>query len=447
MSTTTSIEKIAAGIEALAKLEASEDYQTRIATASDPEDMKKKIEALRQHFKSQAVQVGYESKQKLANLLREVTHVLTDVIHFMNVVGEDSKSMRKLQVQVGNVTRSLSFVGEDDEDGDGFRDDVPEDEKELDLGDDTTTDDAQEAFKSAVKSIKKEAPAKPEEKEQKEKKEKKEPVPVKQPEKETPDTEDVDEETKDEEQPQKVVKKKKIIPLKKKKLEKPEKSEAPEDETEKGGFVSSLLGEGSDEATSSYEATAGFRFVYLGLKTVKKQGNEFKVVRSAFGAHSSDTLKVYYYKPTKKFFAGDAEKVDRVFRKLLESANGYAKLSTEISARLRSGHLELVSKKEQPASQLLGVSEGAWSYRGVDTHPKKEDKKALWFEIGSQEFAAIPAKTFEHGDVEQANGYISTKIVGSKEHGGIGLSYTNGLNALEQLVDSGKLKVIYHGGI
>ena len=441
MSTTTSIEKIAAGIEALAKLEASDDYQTRIATASDPEDMKKKIEALRQHFKSQAVQVGYESKQKLANLLREVTHVLTDVIHFMNVVGEDSKSMRKLQVQVGNVTRSLSFVGEDDEDGDGFRDDVPEDEKELDLGDDTTTDDAQDAFKSAVKSIKKEAPAKPEENQ---KEQKKEPVPVKQPEKEAPDTEDVDEDTKDEEQPQKVVKKKKIIPLKKKKTE---KTEDPEAETEKGGFVSSLLGEGSDEATSSYEATAGFRFIYLGLKAVKKQGNEFKVVRSAFGAHSSDTLKVYYYKPTKKFFAGDAEKVDRVFRKLLESANGYAKLSTEISARLRSGHLELVSKKEQSASQILGVSEGAWSYRGVGEHPKNEDKKALWFEIGSQEFAAIPVKTFEHGDVEQANGYISTKIVGSKEHGGIGLSYINGLNALEQLVDSGKLKVIYHGGI
>lgn len=435
----TPIEKIAAGIEALAKLEASEDYQTRIATASDPEDMKKKIEALRQHFKSQAVQVGYESKQKLANLLREVTHVLTDVIHFMNVVGEDSKSMRKLQVQVGNVTRSLSFVGEDDEDGDGFRDDVPEDEKELDLGDDTTTEDAQDAFKSAVKSLKKEAPAKPEEKQ---KEQKKEPVPGK-PEKEVPDTEDVEETTEDEEQPQKVVKKKKIIPLKKKKLS----EKGGDDETEKGGFVSSLLGEGSDEATSSYEATAGFRFVYLGLKTVKKQGNEFKVVRSAFGSHSSDTLKVYYYKPTKKFFAGDAEKVDRVFRKLLDSANGYAKLSTEISARARSGHLELVSKKEQPASQLLGVSEGAWSYRGVDTHPKKEDKTALWFEIGSQEFAAIPAKTFEHGDVEQANGYISTKIVGSKEHGSIGLSYTNGLNALEQLVDSGKLKVIYHGGI
>lgn len=440
----TRMEKITAGLAALDSLEVSPDYIKRMATASDPEDMKKKIEALRQHFKSQAVQVGYESKQKLANLLREVTHVLTDVIHFMNVVGEDSKSMRKLQVQVGNVTRSLSFVGEDDEDGDGFRDDVPEDEKELDLGDDTTTDDAQEAFKSAVKSIKKEEPAKPEEKEQK-----KEPVPVK-PEKEATkeETEDADEDTEDteEEQPQKVVKKKKIIPLKKKKqAEKP--TEDSGEESEKGGFVSSLLGEGSDEATSAYEATAGFRFVYLGLKTVKKQGSEFQVVRSAFGSHSSDTLKVYYYKPTKKFFGGDAEKVDRVFRKLLESANGYAKLSTEISARLRSGHLELVSKKEQPAAQILGVSEGAWSYRGVDTHPKNEDKKALWFEIGSQEFAAIPAKTFEHGDVEQANGYISTKIIGSKEHGGIGLSYINGLNALEQLVDSGKLKVIYHGNL
>jgi hypothetical protein len=114
---------------------------------------------------------------------------------------------------------------------------------------------------------------------------------------------------------------------------------------------------------------------------------------------------------------------------------------------VKSGHLQIISRKEQPAGQVLAVADGYWSYRGIGSHPKNEDKTAIWFEIGDQEFAAIPSKTFEHGDVEEAAGYISTHITGSKEHGDVGKSYGAGLDALEKLVDSKKLKVIYHGRI
>jgi hypothetical protein len=142
--------KIVAGWKALDDLVAS----NRIATASDPTDMSKKIEALRKQFKEQSLQVSYESKQKLAGLLRETSHVLTDLIHAMNICGEDAGAMTKLQQQVGKVTRSLSFVGEDDANGDGIKDSVEDPGLGLKLGNDKTTNDSHDAFKSAVKSIK-----------------------------------------------------------------------------------------------------------------------------------------------------------------------------------------------------------------------------------------------------------------------------------------------------
>lgn len=466
----TNMQKIVAGIAALDKLCADTE---RMATASDPADMKKKIEALRQHFKSQAVQVGYESKQKLANLLREVTHVLTDVIHSQNVVGEDSKAMRKLQDQIGNVTKSLSFVGEDDADGDGFRDTLDEDDLEIDLGDSKTTDQAQEAFKNAVKSIKKtddKSSDKSSDKSDNKKPDDTKTEPVKEgkkndkptvkpekvvkkaPEPEHKDSEDATEDDSEQDtNPKKFGKKKKLIPIKKAKLKKPSK-DGDSEKSKDGGFVSSLLDEksvegDSEEATSSYIATAGMRFIYLGVKGVKKNGESFDVLRAGFGSHKTDSIKVYYYKPTKKFFNGDVQKIDRLFRKILYTVNGYSKLSSEINARVKSGHLEIVSKKEQPAAQLLGDAEGSWSYKGLGEHPQNDEKQAIWFEIGDKEFAAVPSKAFESGNVEEADSFIRMHIIGSKEHGGVGKSYNEGLSELERLVDSKKLKVIYHGGI
>ena len=473
----TSMDKLIDAIASLDALEKSKKYKARLeATASDPEDMRAKIEALRAHFKSQAVQIGYESKQKLASLLREVQITLTDVIHSMNVVGEDSKAMRKLQDRIGDVTRSMSFLGEGDEDGDGFHDHVDyEDDGEdddLDLGDDKKAGNAQKAFKNAVKSLRVETDdvsddknaGKDEEKEAAVKDDKKD---VKQTTKDvgeeaakdlgkgavkkaSPDNEDGDSEEGEDVLDEASIKpKKKIVPVIKKKKAKI----VDESEEDEGGFVKGLMDkdkedENEDEAESSADnapvvAVAGMRFVYLGIKNVKKDGKNFDVVRAGFGSHSSDMLTVYYYKPTKKFLDGDAARVDKVFRKVLEKASGYAKLASEINAKARSGHLEIISKKEQLASSVLGVSEGAWSWRGVGTHPKNEDKTALWFEIGDKEFAAIPSKKFESGDVDEANSYVHANIIGKKD-GGPGVSYQDGLNKIEALVDSGKLKVIFH---
>ena len=443
----TKIQEIVAGLLALDDLQSSVGFKSKMATASDPQAMTKKIEALRRQFKEQSLQVAYESKQKLAGLLREITHVLTDLIHAMNVNGEDASAMAKLQSQIGKVTKSLSFVGEDDADGDGFKDNV-QDEANINLGQGKNTDESHQAFKDAVKSIKTDAPKSEEKQASPEKKA--EPVaPVKEETKKPAPKEDVEEsedEGSDEAEEDVDNEDAKPAPpkLKKKKVALPKKDKGSEKEKgDEGGFVSSLLAE------SSYTATAGFRFVYLGPKSVRKAGESFTAICAGFGSHSMDTFKVYYYKPTIKFFKGDATKADTAFKKILANSKGYSKLSSELNALVKSGHLEIVSKKEQDASEILQKSEDSWSYRGIGQHPKapdNPDKKALWFEIRGDEFAAIPASKFESGNAEEADSYIKVNIIGSKE-GGAGKPYIDGLKALESLVDAGRLKVIYHGKV
>lgn len=390
----------------------------KIATASDPDAMRSKIEALRKQFKEQAIQVEHESKQKLAGLLRETSHVLTDLIHSMNICGKDASAMTKLQQQVGKVTQSLSFVGEEDANGDGIKDGVDA-ELGLNLGNNKTTNDSHEAFKSAVKSIKKTDDKKTDD-EQPEKT------------KQEPEAKKESSEDAKKEQP-----KKKIVL----KAKKPAKKEYTKEDSEEGGLVKGLLAEGS------YQALAGMRFAYLGIKTVTKAGEKFKVIRAGFGDHSKNTMKVYYYKPSKKFFGGDCDKVDKAFRKILDSVGGYSMLSAEINAQERKGYLSIVSSKEVDAAQVMHEAESSWSYRGIDAHPMDEERQALCFEIGAVEFYAVPTKKFESADIDEADAYIRTHIVGSKKHGSVGSPYLSGLKKLEQLVDTGKLKIVYHGAI
>lgn len=412
--------KIVAGWKAVNDLVAS----GKIATAADPEAMRSKIEALRTQFKEQAVQVEHESKQKLAGLLREVSHVLTDLIHSMNICGKDANAMTKLQQQVGKVTQSLSFVGEEDANGDGIKDGATTD-LGLNLGNNKTTNDSHEAFKSAVKSIKKVDDSTDKKEEKKE--------PVVEESKKTGEKEDS-------EGDEKADKPKKKIALKTKKSVKEKESDDSED-SEDGGLVKSLLAEGS------YQALAGLRFAYLGIKTVTKSGEKFKVIRAGFGDHSKNTMKVYYYRPTKQFFGGDCDKADKAFRKILDSVGGYAMLSTEINAKERKGYLKIVSSKEVDAAQVMHEAESSWSYRGIDMHPMNDEQQALCFEIGAVEFYAVPTKKFENADINEADAYIRANIVGSKKHGTAGVSYLDGLKKLEQLVDAGKLKVVYHGAV
>jgi hypothetical protein len=428
--------KIVAGMRALDDLRPEQ-----IATAADPEGMSKKIEALRKQFREQSIQVSYESKQKLAGLLREVSHVLTDLIHAMNINGEDAGSMSKLQNQVSRVTRSLSFVGEDDANKDGIKDSAEEPSLGLNLGDKTTTEDSHEAFKSAVKSIAPEKKADPTDESgakpvDKAEKSDTKTLPAKTDKKQEPEDDTESEEEESEEPAPKSVKKKPVLKVKTKTKEKTDDTDS-----EEGGLVKGLLAEGS------FEVTASLRFCYLGPKTVTKQGVKFEALRAGFGTHDKDTMKVYYYKPTKKFFNGDATKCDKAFRKILDSVEGYSVLSTEINAKVRAGYLEVVSVKELDASQVMRDAETSWSYRGVHTHPKDEDRQALWFEIGALEFAAVPSKNFEAGDVNEADAWIRTHIIGSKSKGVAGSPYTSGLQKLEALVDNKKIKVIFHGAI
>lgn len=448
----TPIMHIIAGLAAIDDLANSARFRKGIATASDPEAMTKKMDAMRKHFKEQALQVSYESKQKLASILREMAHVLTDLIHAMNVNGEDASAMMKLQSQAGKITRSMSFVGEDDADGDGIKDSIKHsvgltlgDNNDGDSEEDEKPEDHNEAFKSAVKSLKPtdtQTEDKPDVKTLPKQESKSEPEDGEDEDGdlEEEDTNSVDPENQPEEKPKPV--KKKLL-KKSKPVADSEDADASKPEGKdsgKKGFVETMLAE------SSFQAIAGMRFVYMGPKNVKKGGESISVILAGFGSHSDDSMKVYYYKPSSKFFGGDTARIDNVFKKILESGDGYSKLSQELNARVKSGHLEIVARKEKQASEVLD-SEGSWSYRGVGQHPKNNKKKALWFEIGAQEFAAVPHSRFESGDVEEADAYIRTHIVGSKQHGSVGKSYLEGLTALEKLVASHRLKVIFHANI
>jgi hypothetical protein len=186
--------------------------------------------------------------------------------------------------------------------------------------------------------------------------------------------------------------------------------------------------------------------VYLGIKKVRKDKKIFDVLAAGFGVHGKPQMKVYFYKPTDKFFKGDVAKADTAFKKLLGTPGGYSLVSTELNARVKSGHLEIVFTDEKPAKEVLGEA-SSWSFRGIGDHPSKEGKKALFFEIGNKLFAAVPSKNFEDGDIDEAANYIRLKIVGSKKEGAPGLSYNDGLAKLQKLAETKKLKIIFQSHV
>jgi hypothetical protein len=477
--------RIVAALAALADLETTlqerRDQRARrrgIATADastiDPAAITRKIDALRGQFRNQALQVRYESKQKLANLLREISHVLTDLIHSMSVSGDNTEAMKKLQKQIFNVTTSISFSGEEDTNHDGIKDTAPDEDLELGRGK-STKEASHNAFLDAVKSLRSDKPEKKSEEDTDSededddagpdadapKKAEKEgtgkPVPNnfkktieenrkehrfggKKAEPEEDAEEDTDsedgEDSEDSESKPVKLKKSGKLKLKKSGKDKSEKSE----KSEKSGFVSGLLAE------SSFCVTSGLRFAYLGIKTVRLNKKTFKVVAASFGTHSKPTMRTYFYKPTDKFFGGDAEKANKAFTKLLSAPGGYSLVSMELNKRVKTGHLEIVHTEDSPAKEVLHDTK-TWSFKGVEEHPTKPEKKALWFEIGAQLFAAVPSKTFENGKTSEAADYIRLRIVGSKKDGAPGLSYNDGLAALQNLVETKKIKVIFHGGL
>ena len=470
------MEKIVAALSALASLEekiaSGKHNGRRIATANvDTGSITKKIAALRGQFENQALQVRFESTQKLANLLREVSHVLTDVIHSRAVTGGNTEAMKKLQKQIFNITTSLSFADENDKNEDGIKDGS---EEELGLGKGKSTKhESHEAFLNAVKGLRskksvtepvKDAAKKPEgddaEKPAKDENKDTKKVPPQKPakdeESDNEEGDDASDESEDggEESAEKKPSKADRIAAKKAKkaaklaAKKGKKSDDGDSE-EEGGFVAGLMGEDDAEAGSATPenvAVAGLRFVYLGKKTMRKGGVTVPVIGAGFGAHGRPEMKLYLYKPTVKFFKGNVEKVDAAFQRLLDAPGGFSVLSTEINSRVKSGHLEVAHVIEKPASELLKEA-SSWSFKGLGEHPTKSGKKALWFEIGDKLFAAVPSKEFENGDADEAANYIRLRIVGSKKDGAPGLSYHDGLAKLEKLVSSKKLKVIFQGGV
>lgn len=479
-----------AGLQLVAALSALTDLEHKLerrnkrragtATAAgedvDPVSITKKIDALRGQFENQSLQVRYESKQKLASLLREISHVLTDLIHSMSVCGDNTDAMKKLQKQIFNVTTSLSFTGKGDADRDGFKDEKLD---SIGLGEGKSTkDSSKDAFLAAVKSLQgkdnKSAEDKPAlDAEKSEKPAKDEgphgPVPdnfkkhleeVKE-KKAKPDSgedadSDADSDNGDDDGDSKKSpfskKEKKLLKKKAgKKSGKAGKEGEGGSDSKGGGFVDGLLSDASSSGVSgtglgAHVVVAGLRFAYLGLKKVKKNGKTQSVIVAAFGVHDKPNMKVYYYVPSVKFFKGDAAKVDKALTQLLSTPGGYSLVSTELNARVRSKHLEVIHVEEKPAKEILAEA-STWSFKGTGQHPKKEERKALWFEIKNQLFAAVPAKDFENGDVDEAANYIRLRIVGSKKEGAPGLSYLDGLAKLEHLVSAKKLKVIFHGSV
>lgn len=387
-------------------------------TAEDKTSIVRQIEVLRKKLRRNADDLEYDNTQLLADRLREVTHILSDLISAKAVKGGDTKLLQKLANTIITVTKALSFGGEDDADNDGFKDDA--DVGFLDNGSGPSPEDMfHDAVKKALnggKTEKSETPSNDK-------------APAKD-EKPAKTDEDNEEKSKSED---KKPKKSEDKETKDEKETKPKKSKS-------GGFMDSL-----DEANSS--VTAGLRFSYIGIKVIKVNGEKTRVLKAVYGSTDKSMITAYYYAPTKKLFDGDIDRANAAFNKTLKEKNGYHALATFIPKLIKSGKLVQIKKKVVDVTSELhdDKPDRYWSYVGVQAHPTNEDKKSIWFEIGDKQFAAMPSKKFERGDVNEASNWIKINILGNKDASG--KSYLNGLKALEDLVHSGKLKVIFHAAV
>lgn len=389
-----SLTEIEAGLRAIATLENDPAYKERLhraTAADDPDDYVKKIEAMRKSFRSQANQTKYESQQRLASLFREMSHVFTDLIHSMALVGDDTNPIQKLSTQIIKLTKSLSFtdngedengnlVNDDDEAAllhDSDDDEDSDDEDDTDLGNGKTNKNADNAFKKAIDSIKAPTGDKPAKTEQKPEKVTK----VEKPE-ETEDTEDGDESGDKQEK-------------KSDKKEEKKSDKKADKKTKSGGFVDGLLSEDGDSEDDSDEAESAdedsdeddntiSRFVVTKAK-LKRDTGSIPVIKLVVDG------EIRYYKPSKKFFLGDVDKAVAAFTKVLDSVPGYDTLLNDILAREKSGYLELVSTKTANNGDYAVVP----SYHHVLVDPDantvyvERDGKSLIYQVDDGESAGM----------------------------------------------------------
>ncbi len=456
MSVTNSIKQLVHTSKLIEELEEKLDSDNRV-TAGSKDSIVRQIEELRRKLRRNADELEYDNIQNLAAKLHEVIHVLSDLISARAVKGADTKLFQKLASKIIDVTRALNLGGDEelDKDGDGFLDDA-----DISFLNDTEEDDSSEHFKNVVKKalnpednkkepnksedtkpnpFKKDESKKSDDKTSKEEKEDK---------KEKPKKEILDEDSEDdtsddgdnEEEPENK--------KSEKKLKKKSKGEPKEKKGKSGGFMDSL----DEEATSSFEANAGFRFNYVGIKKIKRKGEEIRVLKAMYGSNSDgkQDAVVYYYTPTEKLFSGSVDRTHAAFLKVLAEKNGYHALAIFIPKLIKSGKLIQIKKKNVDVTSELhkdgsGEPTGYWSYIGLDQHPTKPKLKAIWFEVGDDKFAAMPSKRFEGGDVYEADSWIKLNILGNKDSSG--KSYRSGLKILNKLVNTGKLKVIFHSAV
>lgn len=451
----------------LAIIEAGLGNDPGVVTAGEtPENIVNRIEVIRKKIRQEADEVTVDCMQQLAGLLRQVTHVLTDLVYSKAARGENGKPMQKLQDQIMNVLKNLAINGFEDEDRnrDGFRDDA-----ELDFLTEEPDEhqDVHDAIKIALKNAKRvnrdleqhdaQAPAKPDV----------------EPEEDEPQGEDSDEpeDTESEEQVKPV--KNLMKPPAKPKVEPEENEPSEEDEPSEDNFMGDLLAEDeedekpakkgkakadpeySDDIVTAaqlsqsigYATTAGLRFMYMGLREVKGRGGEkVLAIKTAVGDNSRDpdNITAYYYvidgEAKKPLFGGDIRKLDKAYTKLLRTENGYAALMQAINAAVRAQQLYVLGKKVIPLKSAISDSpRNYWNFLGLREHPKQADKGAIWVDLGAQKYALVPKQGKDSEKLSDTANWLKAALVGGKESGGTGMSYQQGFEFLTKLLETGTL--------
>lgn len=466
-------------------IEAGLDTDPRIVTAGEEavENIVSRIETIRKKIREEADEVTVGCMEQLAGLLRQVTHVLTDLVYSKAARGENGKPMQKLQDQIMNVLKNLAINGFEDEDknGDGFRDDA-------DLGfieddDNEGHSDVNDAIKQALRNAKRVD-------KDLEKHDSTAPKPTGD---EEPESEDQDPEAEQEQEPAPKPAKNLMQPPAKK-LAKPapkpgaeddagsdeedpeaDPEQEPEDdnseEEDTDNFMGNLLKEdeekeagkkgkakaapeyGEEIVTSAvlqntlgYMTTAGLRFMYMGIREVKGREGKVQAIKVAIGDNSRDpgNITAYYYvidtEAKKPLLGGDIEKLDRAYTKLLRTENGYAALMQSINVSVRKQELYVLGKKAIPVSEALTDSpKNYWSYMGLREHPKSKDKGAIWLDLGAQRFAMVATPVKDQGKLSETADWLKAVLVGGKDSGGSGMTYDQGFAYLTALVKSGKI--------
>lgn len=219
----------------------------------------------------------------------------------------------------------------------------------------------------------------------------------------------------------------------------------------KKGFLAKLDDAEPEEETAESStqvlsaAENKFRFAYLGISPSKQK----------ISAVVTDTI--YEYKPESTLFGGDVKRLDTAIRKLLASEAGYSAVLLKLNSLVKAKKLKIVARKDIKGNDLrnslkspvdqgqLGeneVPEGTpWRYRGIGLQKVKNNQVCIWFEVGSKEYAAVPnTKSLKAG--EDIDGF-DARVQGKLKT----LSYDDGLGFIIGLIERGHLKPIFVGPI